>query len=193
MLAVEQLLSQMVSGREFIKGERSAMSDILLRSLAADDIAGLFVFHADKQAAWQAGGGSGPEDEPAFTLRMENLMAADPEDAAVQVIEEDGTLCGYIGYFKRNSPDREVCYWIGAEFSGRGIATAALRRLLPEMATKFPGQPLLARVVHGNDASVRVLEKCGFVAIGEETFFSKIRGEEVEETLYQWEPADTHT
>jgi len=49
------------------------------------------------------------------------------------------------------------------EYWGRGVATAALRDFLEVIIVR----PLLSRAAADNLASLRVLEKCGFVVIGE--------------------------
>jgi RimJ/RimL family protein N-acetyltransferase len=54
---------------------------------------------------------------------------------------------------------RLLGYWIGREFWGRGVATTALRLFVDEVAER----PLFAFVAKSNVASVRVLEKAGFV------------------------------
>ena len=59
--------------------------------------------------------------------------------------------------------ERYVGYWLGREFWGKGIATQALTAFL-EIVT---ARPLYAHVVKHNVASIRVLEKCGFVFEGE--------------------------
>ena len=56
-------------------------------------------------------------------------------------------------------------YWIGREFWGRGLATQALAELLGIVDAR----PLHAYVTKSNIASIRVLEKCGFVEVGEHT------------------------
>ena len=58
--------------------------------------------------------------------------------------------------------EREVSYWLGKGFWGRGIATQALYLYL-EIIIQCP---LYARVAKDNLGSVRVLEKCGFKPIG---------------------------
>jgi RimJ/RimL family protein N-acetyltransferase len=73
----------------------------------------------------------------------------------------------------------EVTYWLGREFWGPGIATAALRKLLEIVAER----PLVARAAADNAASIRVLEKCGFVFSGRARGFANARGEEVEEVI----------
>jgi RimJ/RimL family protein N-acetyltransferase len=73
--------------------------------------------------------------------------------------------------------EREVGYWIGPEFWGRGIATKALTLQL----TQVHERPLFAHVAKHNIASFRVLEKCGFVTIGEDRVMSEMETEVVEE------------
>lgn len=53
---------------------------------------------------------------------------------------------------------REVGYWLGREFWGKGIASAALAEFL----TIEPIRPLFGAVATHNAASFRVLQKCGF-------------------------------
>jgi RimJ/RimL family protein N-acetyltransferase len=71
-----------------------------------------------------------------------------------------------------------VSYWLGREFWGRGIASAALALLLAEVKTR----PLHAHVVRHNVASIRVLQKCGFVISGAEKFPDGAGGE-IEEVI----------
>jgi RimJ/RimL family protein N-acetyltransferase len=54
---------------------------------------------------------------------------------------------------------RLVGYWIGREYWGKGIATAALAEFLRHDRAR----PLHAIVAPHNIGSMRVLEKCGFV------------------------------
>lgn len=85
-------------------------------------------------------------------------------------IDVDGALAGGIGYTSRSDVERigaEVGYWLGREFWGRGIATAALRLLT---AHAFAAHPELERLFAvpfaANAASSRVLEKAGYVREG---------------------------
>jgi Acetyltransferase (GNAT) domain len=56
--------------------------------------------------------------------------------------------------------EREVTYWIGRSYWGKGIATGALKAFLAVDQSR----PLHARVAYDNVASHRVLEKCGFAS-----------------------------
>lgn len=76
-------------------------------------------------------------------------------------IELDNELVGCISYWYLNSLTTEVGYWIGKSFWGKGIATAALSKLIS--SPYFPKAPkVAARVAMRNIGSQRVLEKCGF-------------------------------
>ena len=81
-----------------------------------------------------------------------------------RVIVFEGAAAGYVGCFT-NDGVREVCYWLGREFWGKGIASEALRLFLLEE----PRRPLIGRVAKRNPASIRVLEKCGFKVVREDT------------------------
>jgi RimJ/RimL family protein N-acetyltransferase len=60
--------------------------------------------------------------------------------------------------------NREVGYWIGRAYWGKGIATSALKSFLEVDVER----PLFAWVARNNAGSVRVLAKVGFVHAGEE-------------------------
>ena len=78
-------------------------------------------------------------------------------------------VIGYIGLglqtdvFRRSA---EIGYWLGEPFWGRGIATAALQALTEYAFFKFNLLRLFAYVNVTNPASVRVLEKAGYVREG---------------------------
>lgn len=69
---------------------------------------------------------------------------------------------------------------------GLGIASEALRQFLAELTAR----PLHARAAKDNAASMRVLERCGFVACGAGRGFAEARGEEIDELIFRLdEPA----
>jgi len=81
-------------------------------------------------------------------------------------IEVDGRLAGSIGYSQHSDVERvgaEVGYWVGHEFWGRGVATAALGLVT---AHAFRVNPELRRMCAlpfaTNAASARVLVKAGY-------------------------------
>ncbi len=70
----------------------------------------------------------------------------------------DGAFVGYVSCFPMDGQDH-VGYWIDRAYWGLGIASRALHLLLREVATR----PLVAAAATSNGASLRVLQKCGFV------------------------------
>jgi RimJ/RimL family protein N-acetyltransferase len=82
----------------------------------------------------------------------------------------------------------EVTYWLGREFWGKGIATRALASLLAFQTTR----PIYARAAKDNAASLRVLQKCGFVITGEDKGYANARGQVIEEYILTL-TADTET
>lgn len=93
-----------------------------------------------------------------------------------RVILADGAVAGYVCKFEREGVP-EVCYWLGQDHWGRRIATRALTLFLGELETR----PLHARVAKDNLASLCVLERNGFVIVGDDRSFADGRGEAVEE------------
>lgn len=95
-------------------------------------------------------------------------LAAMPEPTT-WAIEVDGRAVGSIGVH----PGTGVCpkradfgYWLGEPYWGRGIATAAARAVAPHAMQRFGLCRLEASAFAWNPASMRVLEKCGFVREG---------------------------
>ena len=88
-------------------------------------------------------------------------------------IEADGEWAGWIGATGDAEP--EVFYALRAEFAGRGIAQAAVMGIAQFLFARFNPPAIRAGVFTDNPASARVLEKCGFIRIAEETHESRGR------------------
>lgn len=94
------------------------------------------------------------------------------------IVGLSGEIVGHTAVFGPPG-EREVTYWIGREYWGCGAASSALRELLSTVTDR----PLHARAAADNIASVRVLEKCGFVVTGHDRGFANARGTEIDEVL----------
>lgn len=70
------------------------------------------------------------------------------------------------------------------EYWGKGLATRALSEFLRELRIR----PIYAAAAKDNIASLRVLEKCGFVIVGSPWGDANARGGEVEELLLELGP-----
>ncbi|HWW48781.1 MAG TPA: GNAT family protein [Xanthobacteraceae bacterium] len=57
-------------------------------------------------------------------------------------------------------------YWVGARYAGHGYMSSALRALLPTLFGELSLHRVEAACIPTNTASIRVLEKCGFVREG---------------------------
>lgn len=89
--------------------------------------------------------------------------AAEPE--LNFAIEFDGEAVGAIGLQLHGgvlSRMGSLGYWIGEPFWRKGIATAVVGAFVPSVVRTHGLIRLEARVFSWNDASMRVLEKCGF-------------------------------
>lgn len=94
-------------------------------------------------------------DRPAFDAHWAKVLA-DPSLVARTVVA-DGRVAGNVVCFGPPE-ERQIGYWLGRQYWGRGIATRAVAAFLEVVRHR----PLFGHVVRHNVASIRVLEKCGF-------------------------------
>ena len=154
-----------------------------LREMRDEDLAVLFEQWADPVAARMAAFTAPDHMDPdAFERRWSRLRA--DETLINRVILADGEVAGTIGSWG-DTDEREVTYWIGRSYWGKGIATCALNAFL----TVDPSRPLRARVASDNVASRRVLEKCGFRVIATDRGFAEARSREIEEFVLRLDQA----
>lgn len=148
-----------------------------LRDVQESDLPIFFEQQLDPDANYMAAfTAKDPTDREAFMARWKKNLG--DEKNINQTILLDGQVVGHVLSFEQFG-EREVSYWIGKEFWGKGIATQALTLFLAQTQIR----PLYARAVKDNIASRRVLEKCDFTITGEDKGFANARGEEVEEFI----------
>jgi len=124
-----------------------------------------------------------PRDREAFMAHWAKCLT-DPT-IVIRTIVFDGAVAGNVLTFER-SGHREVGYWLGRDFYGKGVATQALAAFLRE----FRVRPLFAHVAKHNPASVRVLEKCRFKLVGDDKEFATYEGQAIEGYIFKLETAD---
>jgi RimJ/RimL family protein N-acetyltransferase len=132
-----------------------------LRPVTDSDLPSLFEQQLDPEATAMAAFPS--RDEEAFYAHSRKIMA--DETVIFRAIVSDGQIAGSIGSWEQDDK-REIGYWLGREFWGKGIATQALAQYLKVETIR----PLFAHVAKHNVASRRVLEKCGFTVVGEDSY-----------------------
>jgi RimJ/RimL family protein N-acetyltransferase len=129
-----------------------------LRQVVEADLSVFYAHQRDREAAEMAAFPSRERD--VFMAHWAKTLANDA--ALTWTVVSNGAVAGNIGCWEDDGR-RFVGYWIGREFWGRGLATQALTELVGTVEAR----PLYAHVVQSNVASIRVLEKCGFVKVGE--------------------------
>ncbi len=150
-----------------------------LRDVAPSDLDRFFEIEQDADAHWRAAFGSDRLGDRAAFDDHWRRTSADPA-VVRQTIVWEGSVVGYLVRFDFEGRP-SVGYWIGRSYWGRGIATEALR----EFVRRWPERPLFAGVASDNLASIRVLEKAGFVRIRSNSSFAPARGREIEELTYR--------
>ncbi|HEX6261677.1 MAG TPA: GNAT family N-acetyltransferase [Actinomycetota bacterium] len=143
---------------------------VTLRDVTDEDLDVFYQHQLDPEAAGMAA--ATPRGRGAFMAHWRRILA-DPT-VVTKAVLVDGELAGNVVSFLREEK-REVGYWIGKRYWGRGVATTALAWFLELIDER----PLHAYVATHNLASVRVLEKCGFEVVGEDPAFTTIAGEPV--------------
>ena len=170
----------------------------VLREIADSDIAIFYEHQLDPEAIAMVGHAGEPRpDRESYDAKW----AANRKNPVIVVrtVLSGDRVAGYVTCFERASEAseegeragrpkadqarinrfgvREVGYWIGREYWGQGLATAALRELLVIVTAR----PLAARVAKHNAGSRRVVEKCGFVITGEDRYTPVPGGPEIPE------------
>jgi RimJ/RimL family protein N-acetyltransferase len=135
--------------------------NILLRNVTESDLPVLFEQQLDPEATAMAAFPS--RDRESFMAHSAKIMA--DESVIFKAIVFDGQVAGSMVSWIMEG-EREVGYWLGRVFWGKGIATQALAEYVEIVKTR----PLYAHVARHNVGSRRVLEKCGFKVIREDSY-----------------------
>ena len=130
-----------------------------LREVREEDLPLFFEYQLDPEACRMV---ALPAREREPCLRHWTRILAD-ECVTKRTVLVNGQVAGDVVCFPQDGLPH-VGYWIGREFWGRGVATAALCAFLEEVTART----LFPRVAAPNVASQRMLAKCGFVVSGEE-------------------------
>ena len=131
--------------------------DVELRPVEDDDLPIFFDHQQDPVAIEMAAFPA--RDRATFDDHLARIRS--DRSVTFRTILVDGQVAGNIVAWD-DLGKHTVGYWLGREFWGRGIATAALTAFLDEVAIR----PLFAHVAKHNAGSARVLAKCGFRVVG---------------------------
>ena len=81
------------------------------------------------------------------------------------ITNDGGQNIGYVQLCQIDDGSWEIGYHIAKQFTGQGYATEAVKTFLPAIAEKLNIKKVYGICLAENTASVRVLEKCGFVQV----------------------------
>lgn len=151
----------------------ASMPAISLRAVEEGDLEIFFAQQADEAARQRAQFPGRARDE--FMAHWRKIRG-DPK-CVLRTIVLDGVVTGNVVSWESYGA-RNIGYWLGREHWGLGIASAAVEQFLREA----PDRPLFAHVAKANAASIRVLEKCGFVKVDDDKFVG-LDGEEAIEIV----------
>ena len=101
------------------------------------------------------------------------------------ITNDGGQNIGYIQLCQIHDGSWEIGYHIAKHFTGQGYATEAVKAFLPVMAKKLNLKEVYGICLAENTASVRVLEKCGFVQVYQGA--GNYQGKEAQIIKTKWE------
>lgn len=147
--------------------------DVSLRDVQEGDFSIFYEQQLDPEATHMAAFPA--RDYEAFTAHWEKGMAE--ETTILKTVVFQGRVAGNVVSWEQ-SGKCNVGYWLGKEYWGKGVASAALSLFL----TEFEKRPLFSHVAKHNVASIHVLQKCGFAnyCAGK---FTDVDGDEGEEFI----------
>jgi RimJ/RimL family protein N-acetyltransferase len=143
-----------------VSGPIAPPGRVVLRDVHEADLELFFGYQLDPEATAMADFPA--RDRDAFMALWGRILAN--ETIVKRTVLFEDQVAGNIFSFVEDDGRREVGYWLGRDYWGKGIATRALIAFLAIVTER----PLYAEVAIHNHASRRVLQKCGF-HITEET------------------------
>lgn len=148
--------------------DRTDEPAIRLRPARPDDVPVLFAMQLDDASNAMAGTKPRPMEQFAALWRR---AIGDPASCARVIVRATSDAAQVVGSVSSFEAQGRLCvgYWIAREHWGLGIASRALAMFVEEERRR----PLYATTARANEASRRVLARCGFrlegLGFGEET------------------------
>ena len=149
------------------------------------DIEWVYSLNEDPEALLMAGIAGDVVDKAQFVAAMKADLAAPEKGSSVYLIRKDGQRAGYIDLSPTKAGEMVLGYWVHRDFWGQGVAGRAVALLLLNLPEELRTEPLYARVLDGNEASIRILEKLGFVAIARNSYYSGPHKGDVQQTIFR--------
>lgn len=152
---------------------------VTLKPTKLSDLELFFQFQLDVEAIYMAAfTPENPQDKEAYMKKYSRLLQNPTIN--MKTIFCGNEVAGSISKFEMDGR-AEITYWIDKRFWGRGIGTQALHAFLEIEKAR----PIFGRVAFDNFGSQKVMEKCGFLRIGEDKGFANGRKKEIKEYIYR--------
>lgn len=155
---------------------------IFLRPWEDGDASRLFELASDPDIGRRAGWKPHESAEESLSI-IQNVFRNDSTWAIV--LKESGDVIGAMGYgpscdcgLPAVGDEPTVGYWVGKPYWNQGYCTEALKLMLDYMREQDQCKSVISGHFVDNPASGRVMEKCGFVATGEECLCPELYGSE---------------
>ena len=104
------------------------------------------------------------QKEDAIPLFRRLAELSENDGRFVRCIDLDGTAIGFLNDVEIKGSGLEIGYVIHPEYHNRGYMTAALSLAIKELFDKGYKE-VICGAFEGNDASMRVMKKCGMIRI----------------------------
>jgi RimJ/RimL family protein N-acetyltransferase len=145
------------------------------------------VRHADNREVWRRLRDGFPHPYTRADAEWWIAFAKQQDPQTQFAIEVDGEAAGGIGLEPGSDIERrtaEIGYWLGEAVWGRGIATAAVRAVSGYGFEALDLTRVFAVPFASSSASIRVLEKCGYVREGTMRRSAIKEGGVIDQVLY---------
>ena len=146
---------------------------LIVRKFKAEDVKQLYENHMDEEVRkWFPNECYSDLEEAQDAIRFYTDCVDHGKLPFVLGVElkQTGELIGDAGIseVEGKPSETEVGYCIGQKYRGKGYATELLRAISGFVVSRFDIGVIWGRVVYGNEASVKVLEKSGYQFVRKE-------------------------
>jgi len=159
---------------------------LTLRPISIEDCAAIYA-HISSQSTYFSNMYRWPSpyqehDAQEFVERALKEMEAERGWHWAIIVEE---LCGVISLYDIvGDGTAQLGYWVAKGHSGKGIASEALRQVLKMREVRRKIRAISTRVLEDNIASIKVLEKYGFIVNKNKSRSVVVAGKPKNELLY---------